>query len=309
MFPTSVPWPNGARCAVAFTYDMDADSILHLAHHATAHSRVASLSMLRYGPQVGMPRILKVLKEAGIRQTFFVPGWSIERYPEAVEAMLKDGHEVAHHGYLHELPSEMNAEQEAYWFQRATDVIVKYTGQKPRGYRAPSYRFSDRTLDLMIAGGMTYDASLMGDDVPYVLESEAGSLVALATHATLDDWPHFMYGRDFNYVMQVRSVTAAFEVYRDEFDAAWEEGGMWIAVWHPFLSGRPSRAQATARLIRHMQDKGGVWFATMEEIAAHVRSLQAAGTWSPRVDRMPYYTGPIPELFEGPGVTAAGART
>ena len=45
-----------------------------------------------------------------------------------------------------------------------------------------------------------------------------------------------------------------------------------------------------------MHDKGQVWFATLEEIAAHIRSLIDTGAWTPRVDRLPYYDGPIPEL-------------
>ena len=88
------PWPNDARCAVAFTFDMDADSILHFDHHASADTRMAAMSMLRYGPEVAVPRILHMYKHFGMRQTFFLPAWCMERYPQAVEAILKDGHEI-----------------------------------------------------------------------------------------------------------------------------------------------------------------------------------------------------------------------
>ena len=103
-----VPWPNGARCAACFTLDMDAESLLYLAHPQTAHSMVSAASMLRYGPDVAVPRILDSYRHYGIRQTFFVPGWCAERYPYAVEAMVRDGHEVSAHGYLHEHPNEQS---------------------------------------------------------------------------------------------------------------------------------------------------------------------------------------------------------
>ena len=296
MIKNPVPWPNGARCAVAFTFDMDADSILHLAHHTSADTRVAALSMLRYGPEVAVPRLVDLYGQFGMRQTFFLPAWCMERYPAAVETILKGGHEIAHHGYLHEHPNACEPEQESYWFQRASEVIERMTGQRPRGFRAPSYRFSRATLDVLIQEGLAYDASLMGDDIPYLLENSNGQVVELPTHYAMDDWPHFMTSRDLAYMMPPKSPQQAMEVYQAEFDAMWEYRGLWIAVWHPFLSGRLARCVAMAKLIEYMQTKGQVWFATLEGIAAHVKRVIADGTWTPRIDRLPYYDGPIPEL-------------
>lgn len=299
MIENPIPWPDGKRCAVAITFDMDADSILHLAHHQSANNRVLAMSMLRYGPQIAIPRILRIFAERGIRQTFFLPAWCIERYPAATEAILAAGHEIGHHGYLHEHPNELSREEEERWLQRAIDVIVKTTGERPRGFRAPSYRFSENTLDLLVKAGFDYDASLMGDDIPYLLDNGEGTVVELSSHYAMDDWPHYMMSRDFQYMMSIKSPQAAGEVFRAEFDAAWRHGGMWIAVWHPFLSGRLARSDAMVDLIDHMQAKDGVWFAPLADIAAHVRKLIAEGTWQPRRDRLPYYPGPIPELAEG----------
>src|SRR5262245_23123066 len=164
MIANPVPWPNGARCAVAFTFDMDADSILHLAHHRTADTRIAAMSALRYGPEVAVPRLVNLYREFGMRQTFFLPAWCIDRYQRAVEIILADGHEIAHHSYLHEHANELTAEDERYWFDRSVDVIVKATGRRPRGYRAATYRFSRNTLDILIDNAIEYDASLFGDD-------------------------------------------------------------------------------------------------------------------------------------------------
>ncbi len=293
------PWPNGAKCAVAFTFDMDADSILHLAHHKNATNLVASMSMLQYGPRVAMPRILALFREFGIKQTFFIPSWCIERYPATIEAVLADGHEIGQHGYLHEHPNELSLEREDYWFMRSLEVIERVTGKRPAGYRAPSYRFSRNTLDLLVREGFRYDASLMGDEIPYGLTNGKGSLIELPSHYAMDDWAHYMVGRDFNYMMPIKAPAHAMDVFRNEFDAAWRHGGLWISVWHPFLSGRLARFEAIGELMDYMKDKGDVWFAPLSEIAAHVEQLIASGRWAPRTDHLPQYPGPIPELEGG----------
>jgi peptidoglycan/xylan/chitin deacetylase (PgdA/CDA1 family) len=293
------PWPGGARCAVSLTFDMDADSILHLAHHKRAPDFVTAISMLQYGPRVAMPRILGFFREFGVKQTFFIPAWCIERYPAAVEAALADGHEIAHHSYLHEHPNELTREREEYWLRRAIDVIERFTGARPVGYRAPSYQFSGNTLDLLLQEGFKYDASLMGDDIPYRLTNGTSSLIELPSHYALDDWPQYMYSREFEYRMPIKAPAHAMDVFRAEFDAAWRYGGLWIAVWHPFVSGRLARFEAVADLMEYMAGKGGVWFATLRDIAAHIEGLIAAGTWTPRTDSLPQYPAPIPELEGG----------
>ncbi|MGH6718636.1 MAG: polysaccharide deacetylase family protein [Alphaproteobacteria bacterium] len=293
-----LPWPNGARVAACFSFDMDGESLMHIAHPNEANKRVSGLSDLRYGPTVGVPRLLKILEHFGIRQTFFVPGWCAERYPAAVEAILAGGHEIGHHGYIHEDPNTLSRTDERYWTERGLAALVKATGRKPAGYRAPSFAFSDATLDILLDLGFAYDASLMGDDVPYVIANGKGDLVELPSPMAMDDWPHYMHSFDFAGTSnQISSPERAFEVFRAEFEAQWEHGGLWIAVWHPFISGRLSRAAAMARMIEAMMTKGGVWFATLGEIAAHARQAAALGRWTPRVERLPYYAAsPIPEL-------------
>mgnify|MGYP000325743133 CR=1 FL=1 len=69
MILNPVPWPNRARVACAITFDMDADSLVHLEHPKDSIRRVSTISMLRYGPEVGVPRILTLLEEHAIRAT------------------------------------------------------------------------------------------------------------------------------------------------------------------------------------------------------------------------------------------------
>ena len=296
MIANPIPWPSGYRCAVAITWDMDADSGLNFYNPDRADTLVASQSYTRYGPLIAIPRIVALLRRLDLRQTFFIPGWCIEKYPAAVELLLEAGHELALHGYLHERPNELSAEDERYWLQRGIAAFVRFAGARPRGWRAPSFAFSKHSLGYLIAEGFEYDSSLMGDDIPYLLQHRSGSLVELPTDWTLDDWPHYMFNRDFRIAMPISAPRRAMEVFQAEFDAAWQHGGLWVGVWHPFLSGRLARLGAVEELIRHMQGKRGVWFASLAEICAHVKAVTAQAAWTPRVEALPLYDSPIPEF-------------
>ena len=293
MIRRPVPWPNGAKVAVAITFDMDADSLVHVEHPADSITRVSTISMLQYGPQVGVPRILEAYRRYGLKQTFFVPAWCIERYPDTVEAIAKDGHEVGFHGFIHEAPNKLSREEEHYWMQRSIAVIEKHTGKRPRGNRSPLYNYSINTTDLLVEEGFLYDSSLMGDDVPYILDNGKGEIVELPSSWALDDWPPYVHSIDLNYMFQVMSPDRAMETFMAEFEAMRSSGGgLWIGVWHPFVSGRLSRWLRVEKMIEYMLNTGDVCFARLEDIAAHVQKLRKEGSYQARVDKLPYYDKP-----------------
>lgn len=290
-----VPWPNGATCAAAFTFDLDAESVLQVERPDDAHEKLFSLSMMRYGPQVAVPRLLRIFREYDMRSTFFVPGWVAERYPGAIEQIVADGHEIGHHGYLHESPNRLTKEDELYWFDRALESLRRISGQKIVGYRAPSFDLSLATPAMLNENGFTYDSSLMGDDVPYMMRDASGSLLEVPTSIILDDWPQYAQVWDLNVVNQISTPRRATELFMSEFDAVAQDGGLWIGVWHPWISGRPARARSMIEMIEHMQRSAKVWFAPMSEIAAYVQKLIDEGKWTPRIDDLPYHSGPLPE--------------
>lgn len=293
MIRNPIPWPHGARCAACVTFDMDADSLIHIAHPDDGHSRVSAISMLQYGPRVAIPRIVETYRQLAIRQTFFIPAWCIEHYPEAIETILRGGHEIAHHGYLHEHPREMTEEQEAHWLDRGIEIIIQATGKRPRGWRAPLYNFSHRSADLLAERGFTYDASLMGDDQPYVLESAKGRLIELPSHWGMDDWPQYVQSMDLDYMMPIRAPEQGLLPFVQEFEATVAYGGLWVPVVHPFATGRLARWHVWHRFLESLVARGDVWFAPMEEIASHVESVIKNGSWHPRVDQLPYYRAPV----------------
>jgi peptidoglycan/xylan/chitin deacetylase (PgdA/CDA1 family) len=288
MISNPPPWPGGARCAVAITFDVDSDSFVHIAEPERAHRLVCTTSWTRYD-DIAIPRLVEIFRRFDMHQTFFFPAWCMERYPHLVETVLGGGHEVGLHGYLHELANTLPLEREAELLQRGLEITQRVTGARPTGWRAPLYSFSENTTDLIARAGFLYDSSLMGDDVPYLLKSKSGEVVELPLHD--------------GYHAPIRPPERGIETFVAEFEAAWEHRGLWISVWHPFVSGRLSRAIQVARMIEHMQQKGGVWFATLQQIAQHIRAVEEDGAYIPRRVNMPYYDRPVPELAQvlGPG--------
>ncbi len=287
-----VPWPNGAKVACAITLDMDADSLVHIHHGAGAQDKLSATSMLRYGPDVAVPRILETFRKFDLRQSFFIPAWCIENHARTVESIVADGHEVGFHGYIHEAPNSLSDAQEHEWMCRSIEVIERHTGQRPRGNRSPLYHMSARTPELLVREGFLYDSSLMGDEVPYVLETGLGDLVELPVSWATDDWPPYVHAPDLGYMFPPQPPDRAMEVFMAEFEAfRHSPGGLWIAVWHPFVSGRLSRWQRVEQMIEYMIETGDVWFATLEEIAIHTDRLATAGDYVPRRDRLPYSRG------------------
>jgi peptidoglycan/xylan/chitin deacetylase (PgdA/CDA1 family) len=275
-------WPGGHRCAAAITFDVDVDSMLRLVHGARAPERAAALSWLCYD-HVALPRLLRIFREREVRQTFFFPAWCMERYPDLVEAVAADGHEVGLHGYMHEVSWEQDAAGEEEILERGLAITERILGAPPAGWRAPLYGFSDRSAELLAARGFLYDASLMGDDVPYLLRTPAGDLVELPSEWANDDWTQYAHSPDLDYMMQVRAPGRASEVYTAELDAAYAHGGLWVSVWHPNVSGRLARVAQVIELLDDLVAREDVWLAPLSEIATHVRRCVEDGSYEPRV--------------------------
>lgn len=290
MIRNPIPWPNGARCACAITFDMDADSLIHISRPKDGHDRLYPISMGRYGPTVGVPRILDTYCRLGIRQSFFIPAWCIEQYPDAVDAILKGGHEIGHHGLIHEDPIETRGEAQRIAFEKALDIHKKRVGKAPRGYRAPVYNVTQQVIDLLVEHRFVYDSSLMADDIPYRMTTPQGSLWEAPVHWGTDDWPPFAHYAEIDYLMPVKAPSEGLKAFWEEFDAQYEAGGFWMGIWHPFLTGRLARWRQVEQWLEETLRTKKVWFAPLEDIIAHVSKLTAEGSYVPRTEQLPYYT-------------------
>lgn len=261
-------WPDGARVAVALSFDMDAETLL-LRNSNTSPSR---LSVGQYGPRAGVPRILDLLDRYDIPSTFFIPAVSAKIYGDEVRAVAAAGHEIGIHGWIHEHTAELERDDERMLMERSLDAIEELSGRRPVGIRTGSWEYSHNTAELIAEQGLLYDSSLMADDVPYelVANGRPTGVVELPVEWILDDYPYF----GMNRAADTRPYTppsGVLEIWQREFDMAYEEGGLFLLTMHPQIIGHRSRIAMLEELIQYMRSRPGVWFATHEDVARHAK--------------------------------------
>ncbi|HVA22038.1 MAG TPA: polysaccharide deacetylase [Candidatus Micrarchaeia archaeon] len=257
--------PPGTASACAVTFDFDAEEVW-LGEDPANADRPGVLSQGRYGARVAVPLILEELRRAEVLSTFFVPGRVAERHPERVEAIVAQGHELAHHGYRHVSPTRLSADQEADEFGRALAVLQRF---QPviRGYRSPSWDFSPHTLRILAAHRIVYSSNLMDDIRPY--RHPDHPVVELPVHWTLDDAPHFWFAGDV-WSKSISAPDRVAQIWEGELQGIRELGGACILTMHPQIIGRPSRLPLLGRFIARARASGDVWLATCADIAAAV---------------------------------------
>src|SRR5205807_30609 len=158
----SIRWKNGARCAVALSFDVDGESPWIHRDPALAE-RPLHMGMGAYGPKTGMPRIMRVLDRYDVKVCFFIPGWIVERYPDMAREALRRGHEIGHHGYLHEKPFFLSGrEEEEALPVKSLDIFQSVLGVPPRGSRSPSCDPSKHTMELLRTHALVYHRNVMG---------------------------------------------------------------------------------------------------------------------------------------------------
>ena len=258
-------WPEGARCAVALSFDAD---------HETIPLRDGDESPMRisqgqYGARQAMPRIRRLLQQLAIPASFFYPAVSALLHPDEVRGVAADGHEIGIHSWLHERNTALPDAAERTLTLRAAEVLGRLAGRNPVGMRTASWDFSPNTLGIIRELGLLYDSSLMADDDPYELTDDgvATGIVELPPEWIRDDAVYFNFER-FSALRPYTPPAAVEEIFRAEFDGAWQEGGLFLLTLHPHISGHRSRLPVLERLIAHMQARGGCWFATHADIAA-----------------------------------------
>ncbi len=270
---TPESWPGGARVAVLLSFDVDNETVYGLRDGEVS---VGPLSEGEYGARVALPRVLDLLDERDIPASFFFPAWSLKLAPEQADRIqaAEEGHEIAVHGWIHERNTELDADTERRLLVQAVETLTEITGERPVGYRAPSWNFSPNTLDIVRELGFLYESSLMADDRPYELlaRGEPTGLVELPVSWTLDDAPPFN-PRGASYA----NPREIMRVWIDDFDRAWEEGTMFLLTMHPHRIGHRSRIVALRGLIEHIQSREGVWFGTHEQAARWVREQAGMG--------------------------------
>ncbi len=265
-------WEGGRRCAVALSFDAD---------HETNELRdggrsIGRLSWGEYGSRVGVPRIEALLARHDIPATFYVPAVAALLHPGETRRLVAAGHEIGIHGWIHELNSVLPYEVERDLMFRATDTLESLAGVRPVGLRTPSWDFSPNTLRIEQELGLLYDSSLMADEDCYelLLDGVGTGIVELPVEWVRDDAVYFMMNR-FTALRPYTPPEAVLDIFRREFDAAYEDGGLFQLTMHPHVIGYRSRIWILDELVRHAKARGDVWFATHAQVAAYAKANAA----------------------------------
>jgi len=246
-----------------------------------------------FAGEVGTPRLVNLFKRLGVKTTWFIPGHSIETFPEQTAMVVEAGHEIGIHGYTHENPISMTREQEEAVLDKCIDLVTKVSGRRPTGYVAPWWEFSPVTNELLLKRGIKYDHSLMHKDFEpyYVRVGDSWTLIDYSkkpqewmkplergVETDLIEIPGSWYLDDLPPMMFIKKAPNSHgfvnprhleEIWRDQFDWVYRE--MDYAVFtmtiHPDVSGRPQVLLMLERLFNHIIRHPGVRFATFDDIA------------------------------------------
>jgi peptidoglycan/xylan/chitin deacetylase (PgdA/CDA1 family) len=266
---------NKRRLAVSLTFDFDADSAFLSDGKAAS---AANASRWLYGPLEGVPRILRMLEQYQLPATFFIPGATCDHHADATRSIVAAGHEIGHHGYYHEAPSQLSEQRERTMIERGLDALDRVCGVKPRGYRSPSWELSGQTLALLEEYGFVYDASQLARDRPHLVfdGGRATRIVEVPSAWELCDAAHFLFAYTPTYLAGLSAPSKVEEIWRGDFDGLYEEGGdaCYILTMHPEIMGRPHRMQLLERTIKYISEHEGIWWATLGEIADDFLSRQ-----------------------------------
>jgi peptidoglycan-N-acetylglucosamine deacetylase len=277
------------RLSVCLTFDFDALSPWAL---GMAGRNVAALSRGEFGA-VAVPRILALLERHEIPATFFVPGHTALAYPDLVRSIRDAGHELGHHGWVHEPLSELDPAREREVLERGLEALDRVAGVRPAGYRAPNVDVSVSTVEILLEHGFVYDASFSGSDFePYYLRrgdrfppdgeyvfGESTELVGIPFAWHLSDFQFF----EFVPGVTVRQdpPSAVFEIWAGELEWAHANvpGGVYDLTMHPQAIGRGYRLAMVERLVEVAKGLDGARFERLGDYAARWRAEHPLAEW------------------------------
>lgn len=264
--------------AVCLTFDFDAISTWIARGMVTP----TPVSRGEFGV-VGAQRILELLKRYGIASTWFIPGHTLDTFPDVCVRIHAEGHEIANHGYLHDRPTTLSAEQEEAALVRGSQAIRRVTGTDPSGYRSPGWDLSPHTIDLLIRHGFLYDSSMMAHDhQPYRARrgdaaaadaplrfGETTTLVEMPVSWSLSDYQHFEFVGGPPFVSPgLRRSGDVLDNWVDDFRymTRTTERGVLTYTLHPQAIGRGHRMLFLDRLVQALSALGAR-FSRLDAVA------------------------------------------
>jgi peptidoglycan/xylan/chitin deacetylase (PgdA/CDA1 family) len=278
---------------IQVAFGVDVDAVAGMLGSYGGEDSPCDISRGLFSGEVGGPRLIRLFQKYNLPATWFVPGHSIETFPELTQMIVDAGHEIGVHGYSHENPIAMTREQETAILDRSIELIEKVSGRRPTGYVAPWWEFSPVTNEILLERGIKYDHSLMHRDFePYyvrvgdswkkidytkdaqswmepLVRGQETDLVEIPANWYLDDLPPMMFIKaapNSHGFVNPRDIE---EMWRDQFDWVYREmdQAVFTMTIHPDVSGRPQVLLMLERLIEHINSLEGVTWCTFDQIA------------------------------------------
>lgn len=278
---------------IQIAFGVDVDAVAGMLGSYGGEDSPCDISRGLFSGEVGAPRLLRLFEKYSLPSTWFVPGHSLETFPELTRMIVDAGHEIGVHGYSHENPIAMTREQETAILDRSIELIEKASGRRPTGYVAPWWEFSPITNEILLERGIKYDHSLMHNDFePYyvrvgdswtkidytkpaeawmkpLVRGEETDLVEIPANWYLDDLPPMMFIKaspNSHGFVNPRDIE---QMWRDQFDWVYAEmdQAVFTMTIHPDVSGRPQVLLMLERLIQYFNSHEGVSWHTFDQIA------------------------------------------
>lgn len=280
MYAQGMKLPEGKQCAAFITVNLSAEFFWISLDPKTAQMP-KTLSLGQYGMTHGLPRLLGLLDELGIKATFFVPGKTAETYPQAIREISDRGHEIACHGYAYENLSLFSYEEQRRRIGKAVEAIEQACGKKPAGFRAPIGDLMLETLNIAREFGMRYSSDLFDDDRPYFMKVNAAGdkILQIPMQWANFDLPYFA----FNYRPafpfgqgRVANYSNVLSNWKDEFTGHYDHGLCYTLQLDPQSTGSPGRFAMLKEFLQYVCGHEGVWFATGSELVDYCMQDQDA---------------------------------
>ena len=275
MYCKGMKLPEGKKCAAFVTFDLAAE-FFWLSLDKKAEQMPKTLSLGQYGMTHGLPRMLDMLDDFGIRATFFVPGKTAETYPDQIREIVERGHEIACHGYEYENFGLLDFAEQRVRIGKAVEAIEKACGRKPAGFRAPIGDLMLETLDICREYGMTYSSDLFDDDRPYFMKvNDAGDeILQIPMQWANFDMPYFAFNYRPAYPTgqgRVSNYSNVLSNWKDEFTGHYNHGLCYTLQLDTQTAGSPGRSEMVREFFEYMTSHEGVWFATGSELVDFCR--------------------------------------
>lgn len=267
------------KMPILLTFDIDGETLWRSKGPEFAKLPVV-LSQGRFGPEVGIPRILKALKKNDVKATFFIPGFTAQQYPDMVKTIDAAGHEIGNHGWFHTHPEHIEKyEDEEKEYVDAQNYLCELTGKTPKGFRAPAWEFSDYTIDIIEKLGFEYSSNMMDSESvePLQFPDRKTNLVELPVNSILDDTTYWLFSLKTSTTMQPldggesnmkREFDALLSFFLEEMEEKGDSNICFLLTCHPQVTGHASRIRMLEGLIEYIKSHDQVQFMTCSEAVA-----------------------------------------